>query len=160
MGTLVCLLSLVPLPYFARFFYFYCGLCSLKVRSNRQQKRRSIQASNSQIYSTVIPTNLLQPQRDTAATFNATHVLTFNIVLSLLEACFDLILSPSPSMKIQIMGGKITENLGFKFLLRKVKIFCSFFFSFSNSSHKTTEKEIQSRKFSAMISKNKRGCRE
>ena len=35
-------------------------------------------------------------------------------VLSLLEACFDLISSPSPSMKIQIMGGKITENLGFK----------------------------------------------
>ena len=31
-------------------------------------------------------------------------------VLSLLEACFDLILSPSLSMKIQIMGGKITEN--------------------------------------------------
>ena len=31
-------------------------------------------------------------------------------VLSLLEACFDLMLSPSPSMKIQIMGRKITEN--------------------------------------------------
>jgi hypothetical protein len=30
-------------------------------------------------------------------------------------------------MKIQIMGGKITENLGFKSLLRKVKIFLSFF---------------------------------
>ena len=35
-------------------------------------------------------------------------------VISILEACFDLISSPSPSMKIQIMGGKITENLGFK----------------------------------------------
>ena len=35
-------------------------------------------------------------------------------VLSLLEACFDLISSPSLSMKIQIMGRKITENLGFK----------------------------------------------
>ena len=35
-------------------------------------------------------------------------------VLSLLEACFDLISSPSPSMKIQTMGGKITENLGFE----------------------------------------------
>jgi hypothetical protein len=32
-------------------------------------------------------------------------------VLSFLEACFDLISSPSPFMKIQIMGGKITENL-------------------------------------------------
>ena len=31
---------------------------------------------------------------------------------------FDLISSPSLSMKIQIMGGKITENLGFESLLR------------------------------------------
>ena len=31
-------------------------------------------------------------------------------VLSLLEACFDLV--SSPSMKIQLMGGKITENFG------------------------------------------------
>ena len=44
-------------------------------------------------------------------------------VLSLLEACFDLISPPSPSMKIQIMGGKMTENLGFHSPLRKVKIF-------------------------------------
>ena len=29
-------------------------------------------------------------------------------VLSLIEACFDLILSPSPSVKIQIMDGRIT----------------------------------------------------
>ena len=43
-------------------------------------------------------------------------------VLSPLEACFDFISSPSPSMKIQIVGGKSTENLGFKSLLRKVKI--------------------------------------
>ena len=57
-------------------------------------------------------------------------------VLSLLEACFDLISGSSLSMKIQIMGGKITDYLGFKSLLRKVKMFCSFFFSFSNSSHK------------------------
>ena len=42
-------------------------------------------------------------------------------VLSLLEACFDLISSPSPSMKIQIMGGKITENHGLKSPLWKVK---------------------------------------
>ena len=31
-------------------------------------------------------------------------------VLSHLEACFDLV--SSPSMKIQLMGGKITENFG------------------------------------------------
>ena len=49
-------------------------------------------------------------------------------VLFLLEACFDMISSPSPSMKIQINGGKITENLGFESLLQKVKFF---FFSFS-----------------------------
>ena len=42
-------------------------------------------------------------------------------VLSRLEACFDLISSPSPSMKIQIIGGKITENLGFESPLQKVK---------------------------------------
>jgi hypothetical protein len=48
-------------------------------------------------------------------------------VLSFLEACFDLISSPSLSMKIQIMGGKTTEKLGFKSPLRKV---FSFFFSF------------------------------
>ena len=35
-------------------------------------------------------------------------------VLSFLEACFDLISSSSLSMKIQILGGKITENQGFK----------------------------------------------
>jgi hypothetical protein len=49
-------------------------------------------------------------------------------VLSLLEACFDLILSPSPSVKIQIMRGKNNENMGFK----KKKLF--FFCSPSNSS--------------------------
>ena len=47
-------------------------------------------------------------------------------VLSFLEACFDLNSSSSFSMKIQIMGGKITENPGFKSLLRKVKIFLTF----------------------------------
>ena len=55
-------------------------------------------------------------------------------VLSLLEACFDLISSPSPSMKIQVMGGKIIGNLGFKSLYQK--IFFSFFCSFSNSPEK------------------------
>ena len=48
-------------------------------------------------------------------------------VLSLLEACFDLIWGSSLHMKIQIMGGKITENLGFKSLLRKVIFFVLFF---------------------------------
>ena len=51
-------------------------------------------------------------------------------VLSFLEACFDLISSPSLSIKIQIMGGKITDNLGFKSPLRKVKIFVLFPFPF------------------------------
>jgi hypothetical protein len=54
-------------------------------------------------------------------------------VLSLLEACFDLISGSSLHMKIQIMGGKITENLGFKSPLWKANLFCPFFFSFSNS---------------------------
>ena len=35
-------------------------------------------------------------------------------VLSCLEGCFDLILSNSLSIKIQIVGGKIIENLGFE----------------------------------------------
>ena len=48
-------------------------------------------------------------------------------VLSLLEACFDLISVSSLSMIIQIVGGKITENLGFKSPLRKVKMFLFFF---------------------------------
>jgi hypothetical protein len=48
-------------------------------------------------------------------------------VLSLLGACFDLISGSSLSMKIQIMGGKITENLGFKSPLLKVNKFLFFF---------------------------------
>ena len=58
-------------------------------------------------------------------------------VLSFLEACFDLISSSPLSMKIQIMGGKITENPGFKSPLRKVKFFVFILFLFSDSSHKT-----------------------
>ena len=54
-------------------------------------------------------------------------------VLSLLEACFDLISSPSPSMKIQIMGRKITENLGFESSLWKVNLFVLFVFIFEFS---------------------------
>ena len=42
-------------------------------------------------------------------------------VLFLLKAQFDLISSPSPSIKIKIMGGKITEHLGFESPLRKIK---------------------------------------
>ena len=43
-----------------------------------------------------------------------------------------MISSPTPSLKIQIMGGKITENLGFESPLQKVKTsFVLVFFSFS-----------------------------
>ena len=59
--------------------------------------------------------------------------MTFK-VLSFLEPCFDLISGSKLSMKIQIMGGKLTENLGLKSQLRNVNFF---FFSFSNSSHKS-----------------------
>ena len=50
-----------------------------------------------------------------------------NKVLTFLEACFDLISSSSLPMKIQIMGGKMTENPGFKSPHRKVKKFLFFF---------------------------------
>ena len=63
----------------------------------------------------------------------AQAVLCQGKVLSLLEAYFDLISSPSPSMKIQIMGWKITENLGFESLLRKVNFFALFLFIFKFS---------------------------
>ena len=43
------------------------------------------------------------------------------MVLSLLEDYFDLISSSSPSLKNQILGGKITEKQGFESPLRKVK---------------------------------------
>ena len=39
----------------------------------------------------------------------------------------NLIFSNSPSIKIQIVGEKITDNLGLELLLWKVKIFLSFF---------------------------------
>ena len=56
-------------------------------------------------------------------------------VLSSLEPCFDLISGSSLSMKIQIMGGKITQNLGFKSLFQEV-----FFFSFYfQSLHKKVD---------------------
>ena len=53
-----------------------------------------------------------------------------NKSLSLLQAFFDLISVSSLSMKIQIIGRKITENLGFKSLLRKVKNLYFFLFIF------------------------------
>ena len=50
-----------------------------------------------------------------------------NKVLFHLEACFDLISRSSLHMKIQIMGRKINENLGFKLPLRKVNFFYTIF---------------------------------
>ena len=82
------------------------------------------------------------PKHLKRACFNRKKFHSLNVmcvtgkVLSLLEACFDLIMGSSLSMKIQIMGRKVTENLGFKSSLWKVNFFLSFFFSFSNSSHK------------------------
>ena len=55
-------------------------------------------------------------------------------VLSLLEACFYLISGSSISMKIQIMGEKITENSKVQISALEGQSFCSFFFSFSFSS--------------------------
>ena len=52
--------------------------------------------------------------------------------LSLLEACFDLISSPSPFMKVQIMGGKITEYLGFESPFWKDKKILTFWRGDSN----------------------------
>jgi hypothetical protein len=52
---------------------------------------------------------------------------SFSKVLSFLEAWFDLISGSLLHMKIQKMVGKITENLGLKFPLRKVEFILSFF---------------------------------
>ena len=61
-----------------------------------------------------------------------------NKVLSLLEARFDLILGSSLSMKIQFMGGKNCRKSEVQIPATECQIFfCSFFFSFSNSSHKS-----------------------
>ena len=51
-------------------------------------------------------------------------------VLSFLEACFELILGSSLHMKIQIMDGKITENMPFKSEAESQKIFILFSFHF------------------------------
>ena len=56
-------------------------------------------------------------------------------VMSLFEACFDLISGSSLHMKIQIKGGKVTENLGFKSPHLKVKKFLSFFSFHSQILH-------------------------
>ena len=66
------------------------------------------------------------------------HKLHYCKVLSLLEACFYLIWSPSPSMKIQIMSEKITENLECESWLRKVKFFFPFLFIFKFSIKNST----------------------
>ena len=71
-------------------------------------------------------------------------------LLEVLEACFDLISSPSlsnNSMKNRIMGGKITENLGFKSLLRKVKNFLSFFLFIFKFSKKTAYQKQRDDRF-------------
>ena len=68
----------------------------------------------------------LDAENPTAAAFKQ-KLLKASKVLPLFEACFALISPSSLSMKIQIIGGKITENLGFKSPLWKVKIFLSFF---------------------------------
>jgi hypothetical protein len=54
-------------------------------------------------------------------------------VLSLLEPCFHLISSSSPSMKIQIMGGKITENQWFQSPHGRSICFVLFLFIFNFS---------------------------
>ena len=74
-----------------------------------------------------VVTNLLRPSAQWAIFFFEIAFSFVTKVLSLLEACFDLISGSSLHMKIQIMGGKITENLGFKSPLRKVKNFLVFF---------------------------------
>ena len=78
-------------------------------------------------------------------------------VLSLLEACFDLI--TLPSVKIQIMGGKITENLGFKSPLLKVKRILSFFFHFQILHNNKTryQKMVKIKDFCVKNLKMKRG---
>ena len=83
-----------------------------------------------------VPIDLSRRSIDCKYTLNLCnrHSFIFSCkVLSLLEACFDLISSPSPSMKIQIMVGKITENLGFESPLWKVKKMFVLFLSYSNS---------------------------
>ena len=49
---------------------------------------------------------------DTLSSLLGTSINDVGKVLSLLEACFDLISPPSPSMKIQIVGGKLLKILG------------------------------------------------
>ena len=58
-------------------------------------------------------------------------------VLSLLEGCLDLISSPSPSVKIQIKGGKIVQKSGFQSPAPGGQIFLlPYLFSFSNPPYK------------------------
>jgi hypothetical protein len=52
--------------------------------------------------------------RDSNTIFTPGNIEAFVKPYLFLEACFDLISSPSLSMKIQMMDEKITENLEFK----------------------------------------------
>ena len=61
----------------------------------------------------------LDAENPTAAAFKQ-KLLKASKVLPLFEACFALISPSSLSMKIQIIGGKITENLGFKLVLVQI----------------------------------------
>ena len=58
-------------------------------------------------------------------------------VEKILEGCLDLIPSPLPSLKIQIMGGKIRKSGARIPNPEGQKKNLSFFFSFSNSLYKT-----------------------
>ena len=84
-----------------------------------------------------VVTNLLRPSAQWAIFFFEIAFSFVTKVLSLLEACFDLISGSSLSMKIQIMGEKLLKILGSNPRSGRSKKFCSFFFSFSNSSHKS-----------------------
>ena len=77
------------------------------------------------------------PKHLKRACFNRKKFHSLNVmcvtgkVLSLLEACFDLIAgSYSLHMKIQIMYGKIIENLRSNPHSGRSKMFCPFFFHF------------------------------
>jgi hypothetical protein len=58
-------------------------------------------------------------------------------VLSILEDCLYLISLPSPSVKIQIKGGKIVQKSGVQIPVLESQFFLPFSFSFSNPPYKT-----------------------
>ena len=65
-------------------------------------------------------------------------IATINLIKveKILEGCLDLIPTPLPSVKIQIMGGK-TRKSGVRIPAPEGKKKLSYFFSFSNSPYKT-----------------------